>query len=62
VIEVKIKKDEDGHNYIIPAELSDEFDDLLFNANMDGDYNDFISRFSGYMKNPDDLKLYTDEI
>lgn len=62
MIEVKIKQDDDGHDYVIPAELSGEFDDLLFNANVDGDYNVFISRFSGYMRNPDELKLYTDEI
>jgi hypothetical protein len=59
MIEVKIVKDEDGHTYIIPAELKDEFDDLLFHATMHGNYDNFISIFSSYMRNPDEIRLFT---
>jgi hypothetical protein len=59
MIEVKIVKDEDGHTYIIPAELEGEFDSILVDAIMYGDYNKFIERFSMYMRN--DVKLYMRE-
>lgn len=62
MIEVKIVNDNDGHMYVIPAYLRKEFMDLLGRAMITDDYSVFISTFSRYMKNPDDLKLYTDEI
>jgi hypothetical protein len=57
VIEVKIKSD-GGHTFIIPAELEEEFDDLLSKE----DWVKFNAKFGIYMKYPDDLKLYTHEI
>ena len=59
MIEVKIVKDEDGHTYIIPAELEQEFDSMVVDATMYGDYNEFIKRFSMYMRNPDEVRLFT---
>lgn len=59
---VRIVNDNDGHMYVIPASLRKEFMELLGRALISGDHNLFISSFSKYMKNPDDLKLYTDEI
>lgn len=61
-VEVKIVNDNDGHTYIIPACMKQEFNDLLFEAELSDDYGKFNDWFSKYMKNPDDLKLYTDEI
>lgn len=62
VIEVKIKEDQDGHMYVIPADMEDKFDVDIFEAYLTENYDEFISVFSKYRKNPDDIKLYTDEI
>lgn len=61
MIEVKIKKDDDGHTYVIPAEMENKFRIMLESGEEDS-YASFIEEFSKYMRNPADLKLYTDEI
>jgi len=40
-------EDNDGHWYVIPAEMREEFDDLLENAEED-DYEQFNDRFGKY--------------
>ena len=60
-VEVKIVSDGD-HAYIIPACMKREFEDLLFEAELTEDISKFTEWFGKYCKNPDDLKLYTDEI
>jgi hypothetical protein len=62
--EVKIVSDGD-HNYVIPASKKDEFYSILTKMENDSESEllpIFNAMFSKYMKNPDDLKLYTDEI
>ena len=61
MIEVKIKQDEDGHDYVIPVELNEEFEALL-ESDWIAEYTGFNAKFSQYRRSPDELKLYTDEI
>lgn len=41
------KRDDDGHNYLIPVELSSLFDELLENGEEDG-YAEFCNTFDQY--------------
>lgn len=47
MIEVIIKNDEDGHSFIVPVELGDEFDYYLQDAESD-DWKIFDQKFSIY--------------
>lgn len=48
LVKVKVMQDEDGHNYIIPNELMDEFNKDLSNYDMI-DSGEFDEKYSKYM-------------
>lgn len=42
------KKDEDSHNYLIPAEKSELFNKLCQKAYIDDEYDAFLTEFDKY--------------
>lgn len=60
---VSIVSDGDGHDYVIPHHRTQEFYDLLNQfEDSDGDAENFIEEFEGYMigGSTDLIKIYAD--
>ena len=47
LIQIVIKSDDDGHEYVIPADKADRFDELLEQGEEDG-YEAFSKEFEDY--------------
>lgn len=45
---VYVTKDDDGHNYVIPYELKEDFEELKEKAYRDDDFEEFIEKFGQY--------------
>lgn len=45
---VYITKDDDGHNYVIPYEMKEEFKALCEKAYAEDDFEDFTEKFGEY--------------
>lgn len=43
------KQDDDGHNFLIPVELSSKFSEMLVSAIDEGDYAEFNNMFDEYV-------------
>ena len=41
----QFKKDDDGHSYVVPVTMADEFDRLLEEATGSDDYDEFNDKF-----------------
>lgn len=48
MIEVKIKTDGDGHYFVIPTILNDEFEALLEKGEVSDDFSEFEKTFGKY--------------
>jgi hypothetical protein len=48
--EARIMEDGDGHYYIIPVELVEDFESDLDNANATDEYSYFIEKYGDYMQ------------
>jgi hypothetical protein len=48
--EVRIKRDNHGHYYVIPVELGKDFESDLDKANATDEYQYFIEKYGEYMR------------
>lgn len=59
MIEVKIKSDDAGHTYIVPIEIADQWESEFNECCENDDFREFDLKWSAYMRNPDEVRLFT---
>lgn len=61
---VYLTSDDDGHNYIIPFELKEDFETIMEKGYDTDDFDEFEEKFGQYATggdyNQDELPLYAD--